>query len=102
MLYPVDTFFRDSVLLIITNNHDTFEDRINWEDKIATRIYSNDPTNEAYINYMKQIKEIIRNDLVKSRDRVWASRKLQEELHKEVNRRVENNKKTLIQYGLLV
>ena len=102
MLYPVDTFFRDSVLLIITNNHDTFEDRINWEDKIATRIYSNDPTNEAYINYMKQIKEIIRNDLVKSRDRVWASRKLQEELYKEVNRRVENNKKTLIQYGVLV
>ena len=102
MLYPADTFFRDFVLLILTDNHDSFKERIKQEEKIALRIYSNEPTNEAYTRYMQQIKHIIKNELVESRDRVWASRELQEKLQGEVNRRVENNKNTLIKYGLLV
>lgn len=67
VLYPADSFFRDSVLLFLTDNHDSFEERIN---------------------------------LVKSRDIVWESKELQEELHKEIKRRVDNNRKFLIQYGL--
>ena len=84
MLYPVDTFFRDSVLLILTNNHDSFEERIRQEEKIVLRLYSDEPNDEVFKSYMQQITEIIKNKLVKSRDRVWASQELQEELQKEI------------------
>lgn len=101
MLYPVDTFFRDSVLLILTNNHDSFEERIRQEEEIALRLYSDEP-DEVFKSYMRQITDIIKNKLVKSRDRVWASRELQEELQKEIERRIKNNKNLLTQYGLLI
>ena len=101
MLYPVDTFFRDSVLLILTNNHDSFEERIRQEEEIALRLYSDEP-DEVFKSYMRQITDIIKNKLVKSRDRVWPSRELQEELQKEIERRIKNNKNLLTQYGLLI
>lgn len=101
MLYPVDTFFRDSVLLILTNNHDSFEERIRQEEKIALNLYANEPNDEVFKNYMQQITDVIKNKLVKSRDKVWASQELQKELQKEIDQRIYKNKKILIQYGML-
>lgn len=100
MLYPADTFFRDSVLLILTNNHDSFEERIIQEKKIALHHYFNEVDDQVFKRYMQQITDVIRNGLVKSRDKVWASQELQEELQKEIDRRVENNRKILKEYRL--
>lgn len=88
--------------MILTNNHDSFEERIRQEEKIALRLYSDEPNDEVFKSYMQQITEIIKNKLVKSRDKVWASQELQEELQKEIERRIKNNKNLLTQYGLLI
>lgn len=94
-LYPADSFFRDFVLLFLTDNHDSFEEIIRQEEKTTLQIYNNDSSSEGFKSYMEQITNIIRNELVKSRDKVWESKELQEELQKEIDWRIKNNKNLL-------
>ena len=98
LLYGADTLNRDSVLLIMTDNHDSFEEVFRRKEEIAKRIANNDTSSDYYCYIKKRFFDSIQ-ETVESRDRVWASKELQEVVRNEAARRAENNKAQLRKYG---
>ena len=98
LLYGADTLNRDSVLLIMTDNHDSFEAVFRQQEELAKRI-ANDDTSSDYYRYIKKRFFDSIQETIESRDRVWASKELQEAVHKEAARRAEINKAQLRKYG---
>lgn len=101
LLQLADQIYRDSVLLIMTNNHDSFESAFNQAEASTLRAFGNDASNQSYKESIEAIHRTITEDLIKSRDTVWDNINLQQEIYNEVNRRAENNRAILKQYGLL-
>lgn len=101
LLQLSDQIYRDSVLLIMTNNHDSFESVLKQAEVSILSTFGNDSSNLYYKESIKEIRKRIDEDLIKSRDRVWNNIKLQAEVHNEMNRRIENNRVLLKQYGLI-
>ena len=98
LLYGADTLNRDSVLLIMTDNHDSFEAKFRQQEEIAKRLANYDTSSEYYHNIRKRFFDSVQA-AIESRERVWASKELQDKVFREAERRAENNKAVLREYG---
>ena len=97
-LHPLDKMFRDSILLIVTENHDSFEYRFNKAKEKRIRFYNGNESNPVYQTWLDEFPPVL-HELIDSRDRVWASKELQDKVFSEANRRAEINKAQLRKYG---
>jgi len=97
-LYPADKIYRDSVLLIIANDHESFDSKLNLGKKYLYQYYKGDLTSVDYQSSLGSC-ETVTHKLIDSRDRVWASKELQDKVFSEAERRAETNKAVLREYG---
>lgn len=97
-LASTDKLLGESVLLILSDNHDSFEAVFRQQEELAKRI-ANEDTSSDYYRYIKKRFFDSIQETIESRDRVWASKELQEAVHKEAARRAEINKAQLRKYG---
>lgn len=101
LLQLSNQIYRDSVLLIITNNHDSFDSAFEQAQKAILKAFGYNEYDPNYISAIKEINQRITNDLIKSRDMVWGDKKLQNEIFREVEKRRDNNIVILEGYDLL-
>ena len=97
-LYPADRMHRDSVLLILTDDHESFDHKLNLVDDYLLNYYEGN-TSTPYYQSSLEVCHSVLHELIDSRDRVWASKELQEAVLSEANRRAEINKAQLRKYG---
>ena len=97
-LNHLDRMYRDSILLIVADNHDSFEYRLNKAKEDRLMFYNGNESNTVYQTWLEEFPSVL-HELFDSRDRVWASKELQEAVHKEAARRAEINKAQLRKYG---
>ena len=97
MIYPADQCFRDSVLLILANDHESFESKLSLINEYKLNYYEGDTSSVYYQNSFEACQEPL-HELIDSRDRVWASKELQDKVFSEANRRAEINKAQLRKY----
>jgi hypothetical protein len=101
LLKFADKIYRDSVILIISDNHDTFTDVIDNQISSLLPIFNNDNNNLAFIENIEKIKKSIFNDIVAAREKVYDSPDLMNKVLKEIELRKNNNIESLKKYGLL-
>ena len=63
MFYDADPFAGESPLLFLTNNHTTFEELFKQQETYVLNVYKNDFSCDAYNPYMKQMTNIIRQNI---------------------------------------
>ena len=95
-----DEMRQDSILLIMTGNHETFCDVYDRLISHALKRYG-DETHPGFIAAKGRINEVIFKDIVEPRDRVYQSPELMKQVEEELERRKEKNIELLKQYGLI-
>ena len=97
-LYPADKINRDSVLLILTNDHESYDHKLDLVKDYLLKYFEGN-TSAPYYQPSLDGYQTALHELIDTRDRVWASKELQEAVHNEANRRAEINKAQLRKYG---
>ena len=97
-LNHLDRMYRDSILLIVADNHDSFEYHLNKAKEERLKFYNGNESNPVYQTWLEEFPPVL-HELIDSRDRVWASKELQDKVFSEAERRAEINKAQLRKYG---
>lgn len=95
-----DQLAGDSVLLIKTKNHESFDDAYRHSIKQVATLYG-DENNPAVLEYKEELKNVIVNNVIAPRERVFDSPKLMQQVEKELECRKNNNTIILQKYGLI-
>lgn len=95
-----DKLAGDSILLILTDNHESFNDVYQHSVKQVASVYD-DENSQAVLEYKEKIKNVISNDVIGPRDRVFSSLELMQQVNQELERRKKANTIILQKYGLL-
>lgn len=96
-----DEMFGDSILLILTDNHESFDDVYQHNINQIISVYDGDENNPVVLEYKEKIKNVISNDVVGPRDRVFSSPELMQQVTQELEQRKKANTIILQKYGLL-
>ncbi len=90
-LKHADQMHGDSILLYLTNNHDTFHDVLAQQKKLLLYTCGSDETNPVFVENWHVVQKSILRDIVEKRDLVYANEELQQKTIAEAqNRRLKN------------
>ena len=96
-----DEFYKDSLLLIKTNNHETFEDMLEYWREYALERYG-DTNNPHYQSYMEDKYNYYLESYIKPRDKIYADPDLYARAMEELDKRKAENTEKLRKYGFTV
>ena len=96
-----DKMFGDSALLFLTNNHESFEDVYQHNIKQIISQYDDNENDPVVLAYKEKIKNVIINDVIVPRDKVFDSPELTCQVKQELEHRKNENIVILKDYGLL-
>ena len=87
MLYNADKCYRDSVLLIMTEDQSDFKDALKTAELSILRAFNNDSSNPYYQSSIRDLRSRLEEELINSRDRALNDSLLREAAMKEAQRR---------------
>ncbi len=97
--YNADQLYRDSVVLILSDNHDDFSNVKATLEKSMLRAYNGDSSNPYYQTALRDGIKKIDEELIASRNKVYSNPDLMEKVKAEANSRKEKNLMILKSYG---
>lgn len=101
MLYNADKCYRDSVLLIMTEDHSDYNETVKTAELSILKAFRNNENDPYYQSSIKELHKRFEEELINSRERTLNSPVLRDAALKEAQRRAEHNIILLKNYGLL-